>query len=90
MLNTDFSQIKSISSLPRQYNEYVTLAKTKGSVVFLRHSQPEVVLVDLKIWQKLEELKQQEDTRLALASIKQSENEYKKGQAKRLKSLKEI
>ncbi len=90
MLNIDFSQIKPISSLPRQYNEYVALAKTKGSVVFLRRSQPEVVLVDFKVWQKLEKLKQQEGTRLALASIKQSEDEYKRGQAKRLKTLKKI
>jgi len=90
MLNTDFSQIKPISLLPRQYNLLVKEAKEKGAIVFLRRSSPEVVLVDFSLWQELERVRREKEEKNALASIEESEKEFKQGKAKILKSLKSL
>lgn len=90
MLNTDFSQIKPISLLPRQYNLLVKEVKEKGAIVFLRRSSPEVVLVDFSLWQELERVRREKEEKNALASIEESEKEFKQGKAKILKSLKSL
>lgn len=90
MLNYDFSQIKPISLLPRQYNLLIKEVKKKGVVVFFKRSQPEVVLLDFNYWQELEKEKRRKEEKEALESINQSEKEFKQGKAKVLKSLKDL
>lgn len=90
MLNTDFSQIKPISLLPRQYNLLVKETKKKGAIVFLRRSRPEVVLVNFPLWRELEKARREKEEKEALANIKQSEKEFKQGKVKILRSLKNL
>lgn len=90
MLNTDFSQIKPISLLPRKYNLLVKEVKEKGVIVFLRRNHPEVVLVDFSLWQELEKARKENEEKKAIEAINQSEKEFKEGKAKVLKSLKDL
>lgn len=90
MINYDFSQIKPISLLPRQYNLLIKEVKKKGVVVFFKRSQPEVVLLDFNYWQELEKEKRRKEEKEAFESINQSEKEFKQGKAKVLKSLKDL
>lgn len=90
MSNIALSQMKSISSLPRNYVALSKEAEKNGEVVFLKHNTPYVVLVDFDRWQELKEKELLYDTQQAVASIKQSEKEFTAGKVKRLRSLKDL
>ena len=60
MPNLNFSQIKSISLLQRNYSEIADGTKKNGDVVFLKRNTPHVVLLDFDRWQKLMELEQKQ------------------------------
>lgn len=88
--NINLSQIKSISSLQKDYAVLTKEAKSKGEIIFLKRNVPSVVLVDFSRWQKLIGIEQKNEELLALETIKNSEAEYKSGKAKRLVSLSDL
>ncbi len=90
MSNISTSQIKSISSLPRDYVKLAQEAEKTGEVVFLKRNTPFVVLVDFARWQQLKEKETLYDTQQAIASIEKSEREYGSGKAKKLRSLADL
>lgn len=90
MSNISTSQIRSISSLPRDYVKLAREAETTGEVVFLKHNTPYVVLVDFDRWQQLKEKEALYDTQRAIESVEQSEREYASGKAKKLRSLQNL
>jgi len=90
MAKIETSQLKPISKLPRNYKEYVTEAKNKGPVVFMTRSKPSVVLVDFNYWETLTDISQELEEKVALETIKKSEEEYTQGKAKKLRSLKNL
>lgn len=90
MSNINLSQIKSISSLPRDYVKLSQEAEEKGEVVFLKHNAPYMVLVDYNRWELLREKEDRYDAQQAIADVKQSEHEYKAGKAKRLRSFSDL
>lgn len=81
------NQLKSISSLPRDYVNLSQQAEETGEVVFLKHNSPYVVLVGFERWQQLKEKEEQLDAQRAVATVAQSEKEYRLGKAKRLQSF---
>lgn len=90
MKNADFSQIKPISSLPRNYAEFAESVQGGEDIVFLKRSAPYVVMLDFERWQKLMELERKQDEMQALTDITRSENEFKTGKAKKLRSLADL
>ena len=90
MKTLTFSQMQSISSLPRNYSELAESTKNGEDVVFLKRNTPYVVMLNFERWQRLTDLEQKDDEMKALASIQQSEREYEAGEAKPLTSLAEI
>jgi PHD/YefM family antitoxin component YafN of YafNO toxin-antitoxin module len=86
----DFSQMKPISSLPRNYSELAESTRETGDLIFLKRNAPYVVLLDFKRWQKLTDLEQKSDEMKALADIRQSETEFEAGEAKTLHSLADL
>lgn len=86
----NFSQMKPISSLPKNYAELAESSISSGDVIFLKRNAPYVVMLDFVRWQKLTNLEQQIEEMEALATIKQSEREYKNGEAKTLTSLADL
>lgn len=90
MLNITTSQLKPISSLPRDYVQLAKDAETKGEIVFLKHNNPYVVLIDFSRWEALKEKEVWYDTQQALSSIAQSEMEYKSGKSKQLGSFTDL
>ncbi len=87
MLN--LAQMRPISSLPRDYFQLAEDTR-EGDIVFLKRNKPYVVFLDFDRWQKLIDLEEKSEEALALASIKQSEAEYRSGKAKVLGSLADI
>ena len=84
----DFSQIKPISSLPRNYAALLKWAQQTGKpVIFLRRNKPIAAFLDWKLFKKLIEFQEKEEEREALKNILRSEKEFRAGQAKVLKSL---
>lgn len=90
MSNISTSQIKSISSLPRDYVKLAEEAEKTGAVVFFKRNNPYVVLVDFSRWQQLKEKEVLYDTQQAVASVEKSEREYMTGKAKKLSSLADL
>lgn len=91
IMNTlNFSQIKPISSLPRNYSQLANDTKNKGDMVFLKRNNPYVVLLDFARWQKLIDLERKHDEMLALADINQSEKEFVAGKSKILTSFADL
>jgi len=90
MSNIPLSQLKSISSLPRDYVKLSQEAEEKGEVVFLKHNLPYVVLVDYGRWEILTEKEALFDAQEAISAIAQSEREYTSGKAKALHSLADL
>lgn len=90
MSNINLSQVKSISSLPRDYVRLSQEAEEKGEVVFLKHNSPYMVLVDYSRWEMLREKESLYDAKQAIEDIRESESEYLAGKAKRLKSFADL
>lgn len=85
----NLSQIRPISSLPRDYSGLAETAREED-IVFFKRNTPYVVLLDFARWQKLTDLEKKNDELAALAIIQQSEAEFKAGKAKTLGSLTEL
>ena len=90
MKNLNFSQLKPISSLPRNYSELSNDVQGGNDIVFLKRSTPYVVLIDFNRWEKLVDLEREQDEMKALAEIEKSESEFASGESKMLSSLADI
>jgi len=90
MLNIGASQLKSISSLPRDYVKLSKEAENKGEVIFLKRNTPYVVLVDFSRWEMLKEKEMLYDAQEAISSINQSEKEYQAGKSRRFTSFSDL
>jgi PHD/YefM family antitoxin component YafN of YafNO toxin-antitoxin module len=90
MNKLNLSQIKPISSLPKDYSRLAEETKVNGDIVFLRRNNPYVVLLDFERWQQLIDLEQRHDEMLAIKNISNSENEFESGQTKTLTSLADL
>lgn len=88
MNNFNLSQTEPISSLPRDYASLVRRVKEKKEpVIFLKRNRPIVALMDWELLKKLMAFKTKLEEAGALATISQSEKEFKAGKARTLKSL---
>lgn len=90
MKNINVSQLKPISTLPRNYADLADEVQGGEEIIFLKRSIPYVVLVDFERWQTLVDLEKKSDEMKALADLKISEAEYEAGQAKELTSLADL
>lgn len=90
MKNLNFSQIRPISSLPRNYSELAEGVRGGEDIVFLKRNAPYVVLLDFERWQKLMDLERKQDEMKALADIAESEREFAAGEEKTLTSLSDL
>jgi len=88
MNNLLISQTEPVSSLPRDYSRFLKrVEENKEPVIFLRRNKPVGALIDWEMLKKLWEIKRKLEEKEALASIAQSEKEFRTGKAKVLKSL---
>lgn len=90
MKNISVSQLKPISTLPRNYSDLADEVQSGEEIIFLKRSTPYVVLVDFERWQTLIELERKSDEAKALADLKNSESEYEAGKAEELTSLADL
>lgn len=90
MNNLNTSQIKSISSLQRDYASLVENVKDGNDIVFFKRNVPYVVMIDFEKWQEMIELKNKVEEKIAIADIMQSEKEFAAGNFEKLESLADL
>jgi len=90
MKNISASQLRPISTLPKNYSNLADEVQNGEEIIFLKRSTPYVVLIDFEKWQRFVELERKSDEADALADLKKSEAEYDSGKAKKLISLKDF
>lgn len=90
MKDISVSQLKPISSLPRNYADLSEEVQGGEEIVFLKRSSPYVVLINFERWQALIDLEKKADEIKALADLKTSETEYEAGKARELTSLADL
>ncbi len=88
MADLMISQTEPVSSLPRDYSRFLKRVETqKEPIIFLRRNEPVGALVGWNWLKELLVIKRKLEEQEALASITQSEKEFRAGKAKVLKSL---
>ena len=81
-------KLTSSASLQRNYRKVIEAAKEgKEPVVLLHRNKPEAAVVDIETFEQLAQKANLYDEIKALEALKQSEEEYKSGNVKKLNSL---
>ncbi|OGY32278.1 MAG: hypothetical protein A3A61_04290 [Candidatus Woykebacteria bacterium RIFCSPLOWO2_01_FULL_43_14] len=81
-------KLTSAAQLQRNFRKVIEEAKEdKEPVVILRHNKPEAAVVDIETFETLSQKAGLYDEITALEALKQSEEEYQLGKAKKLTSL---